>query len=183
MASSEIAAAGKDHCLEQCDGCCCQRYTVLVTTFDVQRILENLPAVRPRDFTVFYPSSIDPSGDFPRILLRGAWYCLGMAFSSRGACIWHTKEGRCAIHHFSPLVCQAYPWTLDTEDSIIFNPDAICQAVFAPREPGVTKAVVQQSWNESQRYAELVERWNAGPGRNREMRRKDFLTFCGCRCL
>ena len=181
-AKNKGVADNNDYCISSCTGFCCKEYTVLITSLDVRRIVDHVPGIKANHFVEFYDGDIDVLNEFPRILINGSEYCLGIRVSERtGACTFQMGSGGCGIHKFSPLVCQAYPWTLDTLGNITIMNDPLCRDVFMPHNPERTKAIIRRCWKESAVYLKKVQHWNEEFGRNDFNRQSDFLRFAGCR--
>jgi len=165
-------------CIAGCPAFCCKIYTVLITSLDARRIIDNIPCIDAGDFVEFYRGDMDTQDEFPKVLIRGEEYCLGIKASEHtGACVFQTDARTCRIHEFSPLVCQSYPWSLDSSENLITMDNALCSHAFLPRDPDRTKTAIRQCWKESDIYAEKVRAWNEVFGRDESRNKEDFLLF------
>ena len=99
------------YCMSFCNGFCCQHYAVIITPFDVRRILDNLPFLDVNRIIEFKQWSDTSESEFPQILLNGEIYYIGLR-STQDQCIFQTGIGICGIYTFRPDVCRKYPWKL-----------------------------------------------------------------------
>ncbi len=148
-------------CINSCDGHCCRDYAVLITVQDARRILDAIPTLDVRRFIYFYLGEIEPSTEYAKIRIGDNEYCLGMFFTSEAeACVFQTKLGLCGIHEFSPMICKAFPFTLDEKDEIIYKPGIICKVFLPIGDRKKLKAFLKQRQKELKEYRKLVEDWN-----------------------
>ncbi len=168
-------------CIARCTGFCCKEYTVLITSLDVRRILDNIPGINVCNFVVFYNGDVETLNYYPKILIKGEEYCLGMHVSDKlGGCIFQTGLGICGIHTCSPMVCQTYPWTMDENEELITMDNVLCANRFMPGNPESTKATIRQSWEEIEVYTKKVQEWNEKFGNDKTKDTNDFLQFVNC---
>lgn len=148
-------------CITDCDGHCCRDYTVLITAQDAQRVLDNIPGMDILKFICFYEGSVETLNYYPKILIKGKEYCIGILTDPRTeSCVFQMGLGMCGIHNFSPMVCQTYPFTLTEDDEITYIEGVFCKELFPPMDENRVRAVVHQSWDEIKIYRELVKEWN-----------------------
>jgi len=147
--------------VQHCTGFCCSEYTVLITTIDAKRILDNIPGMHPYQFLTFYDESVETLNFYPIIKIEGKGHVVGMIQDAkRKTCPFHMAIGLCGIHNFSPMVCQTYPFTLTEEHEITYISKVKCGKLFPPFNEDRTRKIVLQSWEEIDAYKELVKKWN-----------------------
>ncbi|MHA1733309.1 MAG: YkgJ family cysteine cluster protein [Promethearchaeota archaeon] len=149
------------YCITDCDGHCCRDYTVLITAQDAMRILDNIPGLDILKFICFYEGSVETLNYYPKIVIKGQEYCIGILTDPRTeSCVFQTGLGMCGIHSFSPMVCQTYPFTLTEEGKISYIEGIYCKELFPPSDKDKVRSVIRQSWDEIKVYRRLVAEWN-----------------------
>ena len=168
------------YCVTSCTGYCCKEYTVLVTPLDVRRILDNLPA-DVTSFVAFYQGDIETQNFYPKITLGGEEYCLGLLTSPQtGGCVFQTGLGICGIHTFSPMVCQTYPWNLDSNGELTHMDNILCHHLYPAGNPESTKKTIRQSWKEIEITKKMICDWNEQFGNDVDKDTTEFLQFVNC---
>lgn len=150
--------------LSPCSFCraeCCKTYIITTTSFDILRICENT-GKNAESFAVLHEPRL--LGFDPDLILETTdgygRYLLGI----RSHPCAFQKDGRCAVHAFSPLSCRRYPFTLS--DS--FN------GRFCPFLPGLMLRLkrpdIPKEWMESEleAYKRIVKEWNKKGGKKED---------------
>lgn len=149
------------YCVQHCSGFCCSEYTVLITGFDVKRILDNIPGIHPYQFMTFYDESVETLDYYPVIQIEGKGHVIGMIQTEKhNTCPFHTSLGLCGIHDFSPMVCQTYPFSLTDDGQLTYISNVKCGRLFPPSDEARITRVIKQSWKEIDDYVSLVKKWN-----------------------
>ena len=147
------------YCITHCDGPCCRTYGVLVTPKDVRRILDNIPPLDVTKFIAFYQGVDDRQDAYPKVLLKGEEYQLGILDSDlTGGCMFQTNLGICGIHTFTPMVCQTYPWVLDSNDDLVGADNILCNHQFPTGSPEETRAAIKKFWGRKPRCKKSYRR-------------------------
>ena len=134
-------------CFNKCNGYCCTKYTVLITTEDVIRILKNTP-LRPEQFLSLYYVNDDILRYFPKIIMRSEEVVLGLRQRPDGSCIFFLNElGMCGIHLYKPMVCHTYPFTLN-QNGDLQRLENICPGEWYPNDIEDLKRNIKQAWYE-----------------------------------
>jgi Fe-S-cluster containining protein len=160
-----------EHC--DCSGDCCFNHSILLTSFDVIRILDHVPNVNVRDLIVFYVSQvgyvdIDILAGYPAIMLENEPCYLGLRYITDEAlgvqrCPFLDTESRlCKIHEFKPMVCRGYPFLFD-EGKLTRHERLRCKAPYHPRDPAEIdglRATLRQAYAEFNAFKLEIEAWN-----------------------
>ena len=180
ISSEKFIVDDPTYCVSSCTGFCCREYTVLCTPLDVRRILDNLPS-HVTDFVAFYQGDIETQNYYPKVLLGGEEYCLGLLTSPKtGGCVFQTGLGICGIHTFSPMVCQTYPWNLDHDGELTYMDNVLCHELYPAGNPESTKATIRQSWKEIEITKKMITEWNEQFGNDPDKDTTEFLQFVNC---
>lgn len=172
-----------DFCMNQCDGHCCSSYTILVTSEDACRIVQN-NVLKPEEFLVLYDSSVEDMGYYPKFYISGNEVVLGIKFQENTTtCMFLSPEGLCSIHHCKPSVCQTYPFTMDTEGTLLRMEGLtdVCPHVFWPSSQEMKDKIndsLLQSWKEVKIYRQKMVDW-ATKGRQGTF--QELLYHIGCK--
>lgn len=160
-----------DRC--DCSGDCCTNHSILLTSNDVIRILDNVPSVNVHDLVVFYVShagyvDIDVLAGHPAIMLENEPCYLGLRFLTDEALgvqrcpFLDTTSHLCKIHEFKPMVCRAYPFLID--GGVLTRHERIrCKYPFHPRdaaEINALEATLRQAYTEFEAFKLEIEAWN-----------------------
>ena len=174
---TKTISADSSFCVKSCDGHCCREYAILITAQDARRILNAIPSLDVRKFIYFYLGGIEPGNEYAKIKINGKEYCLGMLFVPKTeACLFQTHLGLCGIHEFSPMICRAFPFTLNDENEVIYKEDIICQELIPISDPVQIKAFLIKRQNVLKEYHDLVAEWNE---KNPSGSMMQFLQFAG----
>lgn len=150
---------------------------MLITALDAKRILDNIP-LHPYQFLTFYDESIETLDFYPIIKIKGKGQVLGMIQDEkRKTCPFHTALGLCGIHNFSPMVCQTYPFTMTEDHELTYVSKVKCGRFFPPFSEEHAKETILKSWEEVDKYKEMVKEWNETRGEDGSY--EDFLIFAG----
>lgn len=146
-------------CSKECTGFCCCRYTVLLTTEDILRILNNTP-LKPHQFLSLYEANEDTSKYFPKIKINSEEVVVGLKQRDDGSCIFFLEQlGLCGMHFFKPLVCHTYPFTLNSKDELVRLKN-VCPSDWYPENTREIKQIIHQAWQEMNKNQKKVEFWN-----------------------
>ena len=148
-------------CVKSCDGHCCREYAILITAQDARRILDAISALDVRKFIYFYLGGIEPGNEYAKIKINGKEYCLGMLFVPKTeACLFQTHLGLCGIHEFSPMICRAFPFTLNDKNEVIYKEDIICKQLLPMSNLKELKDFLVKRQSELKEYRKIVSEWN-----------------------
>jgi Fe-S-cluster containining protein len=168
------------YCITHCDGPCCKHYAVVVSPYDIRRIMDSIPPLDINSYVTFHHGLGDDDAN-PFILIKGEKYYLGLQKSPEThACVFQTGVGICGIHTFSPMVCQNYPWALDSNMELSYLPKLLCNHRYPTDDPEATKAKIMASWDELDATKKMVADWNDQYGNDDEYGAKEFLQFVNC---
>ena len=132
-------------------------------------------------FIAFYQGVDDRQDAYPKVLLKGEEYQLGILDSDlTGGCMFQTNLGICGIHTFTPMVCQTYPWVLDSNDDLVGADNILCNHQFPTGSPEETRAAIKKFWEENQDAKKVIAEWNEQYGNDSNYGAKDFLEFINC---
>ncbi len=163
--------ADADSC--DCDGECCHEHSILLTHHDVNRILDGVPGLDPRELLVFFEAhagyvDLHALGGYPALVLNGGPCYMGLRFiaddhDTRRHCRFlDAATNRCKIHVFKPMVCRTYPFIVD--GGRVTRHDVIrCKRPYHPRdaqEIASLRATLQEAYREFGEYKDKVARWN-----------------------
>jgi len=178
VSSSPALTDNPYYCVQHCTGFCCSEYTVLITTLDAKRILDNIPGMHPYQFLTFYDESVETLNFYPIIKIKGKGYVVGMIQDAKKkTCPFHMAIGLCGIHNFSPMVCQTYPFSLTEDHKLTYISKVKCGMLFPPFDEERSKKIILQSWEEIDEYKKLVLEWNEKHGKDGTF--DEFLVFAG----
>ncbi|MHA1310518.1 MAG: YkgJ family cysteine cluster protein [Candidatus Helarchaeota archaeon] len=162
-----------EYCFNHCNGYCCTKYTVLITTEDIKRILENTP-LKPTQFLTLYYVNEEILKLFPKITLASEDIVLGLRQRPDGSCIFYLKElGLCGIHLYKPMVCRTYPFTLNDKGQLI-RLENICPGEWYPKNIEDLKDQIRQAWYEMEINKKKIEMWNK---KNSDLGFNDLIKF------
>lgn len=148
------------------------KYWIPVTHLDLFR-LEAYGEINAIDVVRLVNSNIfRAQRKIPRIKFRDQEYYLALRSKSNSACILLTKDGKCSVHSFKPLVCRFYPFIYsirrDGTIRIKVNEDAIkeCPGLILDGKPierelefkliRLAKARIR----ELKLFSEAIKKWN-----------------------
>ena len=167
------------YCITHCDGPCCKHYAVVVSPFDLRRIMENIPPMDINRFITFHQGVNDTQDEYPTVRIQGEEYYLGLQKEPQThACVFETGIGICGIHTFSPLVCKLYPWAMDSNGDITYLEHVLCNHRFPTDDPESTKAYMRQFWDELEQTKKLILDWNEQYGDNPDYGGKRISPIC-----
>ena len=152
-----------------CSALCCKNYTITVTSFDVQRIIEKTNK-KVEEFVVLEPAKI-LNLDNETVLEcyeNKERYDYLLTFKSH-SCYFLGNDNQCTIHEFAPLGCRLYPYQSNNK----LMPRALCPSIpnILFRLKGASIKV--QNYNDQMNaYKQIVARWNAKHGK-----KEDCLEF------
>lgn len=148
------------------------RYWIPVTHLDLFR-LEVYGEINAIDVVRLVNSKIfRAQKKFPQIKFKGQEYYLALRSRPNHACIFLTKDGKCSVHSFKPLVCRFYPFIYsirnDGSIEIKINEEAIgeCPGLILngkPLEKELKFKLIKLARiriEELELYNEAIEKWN-----------------------
>lgn len=177
-----------DFCMNSCDGHCCSSYSVLITSEDACRIVQNTK-FKPEEFLAIYDSSVENMGFYPKFFMKGIEVerievVLGIKFKDNTwTCLFLSPEGLCSINHCKPRVCQTYPFNMDVKGNLIRmgNVTDVCPTKWSPHSKEVKEQIksnLRKSWKEIDIYKQKTEAWNK---QGMVGTFQEFLQFIGCK--
>ena len=93
------------------EGLCCKKYWIPVTHLDLYRLhlYGSIEVERLYRYTDLYPSKDMGDAKFTSIRFCGEDFYLALK-STEDGCIFLSRDGKCSVHGFKPLVCRFYPF-------------------------------------------------------------------------
>jgi len=159
--------------ISPCTGCsapCCRDYLITITSFDVQRILDN-SKLKVEDFAELAPAKLLNLND--ELVLEcyedGLRYDYVLALKSH-PCTFLDEKNKCTIHSFAPYICRTYPYNSAKRLIGRARCNFFQKAAFAVS--GVEISSTEYS-EQISAYIELVREWNKRHGKKEEC--LDFL--------
>jgi Fe-S-cluster containining protein len=181
--SSEFKLCSKNtaFCVTDCNGPCCKFYDVIITPFDLRRIIENIPPLDINKYIRFQQGVTGTEDLYSPILIKGKPYFLGLQklYETKG-CVFQTAIGICGIHTFNPMVCKGYPWAMDEEKQLTYVDKVLCEKLFLPENEDDCKNTIQQYWDELEQTRVIIQEWNEKYGNDEAYSAKDFLRYVNC---
>ncbi|TFF88568.1 MAG: YkgJ family cysteine cluster protein [Promethearchaeota archaeon] len=146
-------------CSKHCTGYCCASYTVLITTEDILRILQNTP-LKPHQFLCLYEATDDALQYFSKIMINSEEVVIGLKNRDDNSCIFFLKDlGLCGMHYFKPMVCHTYPFTIN-EKGKLARIENICPNEWYPNDRTEMKRIIHQAWREMKISEKKIKNWN-----------------------
>ncbi|MCI4436467.1 MAG: YkgJ family cysteine cluster protein [Ignisphaera sp.] len=122
-------------------GYCCKKYWIPVTHLDLLRIEIYAKVDIKPDMLSLYDASLYEDLQYPQIIFNSKKYFLALSSKEDGSCIFLSKDGKCSIHPYKPLVCRFYPFVYIENDNgdidIDLNDNAIgeCPGIILDDKP------------------------------------------------
>ncbi len=149
----------------QCTENCCTDYLIFLTDADVQRVHDALPELPLPAYLDISDVHVD---DYPEVRVAGRKGRLVLKKDPRtGRCVFLASGVNvCAIHAFSPHICQMYPFQVPFDDyqSLELRQDVRCPEKFLCSKEEMVRLIdmAKRFWRKDlPRYARAVEAWNA----------------------
>lgn len=155
-----------------CDGKCCGMFLITVTAYDIARIFERVGGA-PADFlSLKRTDEASFALEQPVFLSDGRGgvheYLVCLGKGEGRFCMFHTEDGRCAIHPFAPLACRAYPFVSEGSNGELKYVERLaCRRKWTAsekKESGAGEALDRLK-TELRKNAVIVRKWNAEHGR------------------
>nr|MDO8113725.1 YkgJ family cysteine cluster protein [Candidatus Sigynarchaeota archaeon] len=168
-----VFSAPGEACACDRSGDCCYNHSILLTHYDVHRILERLPQLDIRDLVVLFTSYIgyvdlDVLAGYPAIMLENEPCYLGLRFvideatGQRRCRFLDVSNGLCTIHDFKPMICRTYPFIID-HGKITRLEKIRCKKPYHPFDPAAIKelrATLHRAYLEFEEYKAKIGSWN-----------------------
>jgi hypothetical protein len=122
-------------------GHCCKKYWIPVTHLDLLRIEIYAKVNIKPDMLSLYDASLYEDLQYPQIVFNSNKYFLALSSKEDGSCIFLSKDGKCSIHPYKPIVCRFYPFVYIENDNgdidIDLNDNAIgeCPGIILDGKP------------------------------------------------
>ncbi|MEL9939562.1 MAG: YkgJ family cysteine cluster protein [Ignisphaera sp.] len=161
-------------------GHCCKKYWIPVTHLDLLRLhiyagIEIKPSI-----INLYESSLYEDLTYPRVIFKNESYFLALNSKDDSSCIFLSKEGKCNIHPYKPLVCRFYPFVYiekESEIDIEINENALgeCPGLIIDKKPipdSIKRDLIrlaQVRILELKMWGRVAEEWNSS-----EYSKKEF---------
>lgn len=164
--NNEVIGLEESFCSAHCDGHCCYSYVVLINSEDAIRIAKNMPDISPLDYLTFYDAQYGKEESHPVVRINGFDSVLGIKYvetddEETWPCVFlDLEKGLCTIHTFNPMVCAAYPFSMDADDNIGHLENVLCPEEWNAQDEEAVRKIVRQSWQDSRVYKEKAEKWN-----------------------
>lgn len=146
---------------------CCRFFNVNITHLDIKKILDNREDLNPNDFLYFTQS--DPKEDESESFIStyGKRNISLKKKSNSQDCVFLDANNMCSIHEFKPIVCKAFPFSLEKGKISWINEHRgfikkVCKyaSIKATNDPDSLKELLKLHAKECKRYAQLVKIWN-----------------------
>lgn len=161
-------------CFNNCTGFCCSKYTVVIGTEDIIRILSNTP-LKAEHFLILYEANHETFKIFPKIHINSTEVIIGLKTRSDGSCVFFLNElGMCGIHLYKPRVCHTYPFTMNAESELIRHENVFCPGEWLPKDTNDLKDCIRQAWQEMKISETKINNWNT---KNSDGTFQDFIDF------
>ena len=169
----------------RCTGCgnCCKGTIVMLTDFDVRRIVAGV-GLAPRRFVRFFgEDEVKMPKRHPSwVRFAGRRAAMGLRWG-RQRCMFLDAGDRCAIYEHRPLACREHPFTVALSGTGAvegLSLSKISECLYE-LDGGLTRrdlaAVSRWNGRESDQYQAHVKRWNQPTQRRRT--RAAFMAFLG----
>ncbi|MEM0026523.1 MAG: YkgJ family cysteine cluster protein [Ignisphaera sp.] len=153
-------------------GYCCKKYWIPVTHLDLLRLhIYSKVEIKPNVINL-YESSLYDDLTYPRVMFKNESYFLALNSKDDGSCIFLSKEGKCRVHPYKPLVCRFYPFVyIEKEDhiDIDINENALgeCPGLIIDKKPIQDPVkrdlarLAQARILELKMWNDVAEKWNS----------------------
>lgn len=161
-------------------GHCCKKYWIPVTHLDLLR-LHIYAGIEIKPSTInLYESSLYEDLSYPRVIFKNEGYFLALNSKDDGSCIFLSKEGKCSVHPYKPLVCRFYPFVYvekENDVDIEINENAVgeCPGLIIDKRPipdSIKRDLIrlaQARILELRMWGRVAEEWNSS-----EYSKKEF---------
>ena len=146
-------------------------------------------AIEPKTISL-YEASLYEDLSFPRVIFAGREYFLALNSKDDGSCIFLSRNGRCSVHPFKPLVCRFYPFVYFEKNGDIdidVNENAIgeCPGLVDDGKPipenirSELIALAKARITELKMWGEVAKKWNETSFSKEEFSKvaKTFIEF------
>jgi Fe-S-cluster containining protein len=150
-----------------CQSCgnCCRYFNINLTHFDIERILENRPDLKPKDFVAF--SNEDVKEDLESFISTSGKRQMTLKKKPGGKECIFLVNNMCSIHDFKPRVCKVWPFSLE-KGSITWIKEhrgfikKLCKhtAVSGANDPEELIPLIKQHYKERKIFSKMVQKWN-----------------------
>ncbi len=151
-------------------GRCCTSFGVCVTPFDILRISKRV-GLAPSSFIFSIEEPPAREREEPAVLINGVRSLIILRWTSQRRCVFY-GEGGCTVYASRPMLCRTYPFRL-VEGRLADMKSRACPEPWVPRAKSAYLSSLRRYSAELDRYKNIAERWNHGPGGDLE----SFLSF------
>ncbi|OIO21339.1 hypothetical protein AUJ17_03360 [Candidatus Micrarchaeota archaeon CG1_02_47_40] len=175
---------------EPCASCgakCCINYRVVLTDFDVKRIVKS-ESIAPEVFCELVREEEVKHEEKAVIFLSDGKdkinsYVLCLKRRRNGHCVFLGKEGKCLLYGARPTVCRCYPFEVGEKGELTKVKNYSCPREWKEEEMGTGEylEVWKRREKETDEFAKKVREWNAKYGRKERRWGKALEFLCeGC---
>jgi len=168
---------------EPCASCgvkCCNRFAVPITGFDLIRLIEKT-GLEIDKFCRLADSKYIESAPHSLVFIFNKGELeerlLTLIRKKNEYCVFSKHSKGCGVWGSHPMVCRAYPFTVDEKGNIQSVKNFVCPRKWEKNEYAerAVKAVVAKQNLEIEAYNKIVRKWNAD--HSKEKGEKEFFEY------